>query len=83
MADLQGQPALGPQPNFQNLTHHMQGVAHKLTMVPNMPAVGQGEQILQLLQQIRHDIARLDEGMTRLDEGMRGMRADMSRRYVL
>ena len=47
------------QPNFVALVQSFQGVINEVTLVPNMPGVGQGNAIMQLLLQIQRDILQI------------------------
>ncbi|RPB13387.1 hypothetical protein P167DRAFT_535093 [Morchella conica CCBAS932] len=44
------------QPNFANASQHLHAVANEFNLIPNIPAIQQGNQILGVLQQILANI---------------------------
>ncbi|RPB25371.1 hypothetical protein L211DRAFT_848216 [Terfezia boudieri ATCC MYA-4762] len=55
MAQPLGQ-GFGPQPNFNNLVQGLNAAIHEAILIPNVPLVGQANQVIQLLQQIQRDV---------------------------
>jgi hypothetical protein len=49
----------GPQPNLHNFVQAMNTAMNEAMLIPNIPIVGQGNQITQLLQQIQADVNNL------------------------
>ena len=65
------------QPNFENLTLHLQGASSELSKVPNLPSVSNNQAILDQFDAV---IRRLDELQRRADETQR--RVDETQRRV-
>jgi hypothetical protein len=49
--------------HLQDLSNGFQGLANEAVLIPNLPAVGQGNQILQLLQQQQQSIQQQQQSI--------------------
>jgi uncharacterized protein YdcH (DUF465 family) len=69
------QPNLGPQPNFDNLVQGVNTVMNEAMLIPNIPLVGQGNQIIQLLQQMDARFQQMDARFQQMDARFQQMDA--------
>jgi peptidoglycan hydrolase CwlO-like protein len=51
------------QPDFQILSTRMQGAANQLSLVPNMPVINQGTQLLDQMQQLQTQMQQFQQEM--------------------
>jgi DNA anti-recombination protein RmuC len=56
------------QPNFQNRANAARASAHELELIPNLPAVNLGEQMLQIQETLREIQQTMQEHGQRLAE---------------
>jgi len=61
----------GPQPNVDNIAQHLRGLANEALLIPNVPAIGQGHQILQLLQQQQQSLQQQQKLLEQLQQSSR------------
>ena len=47
------------QPNFGNAAHYLHALAGEVNLIPNIPAIQQGDQVLGVLQQIQAGIQQI------------------------
>jgi len=59
--------ALPPQPDFNLISHHFSAAAAELQKCPNIPALQQGDAILQALQRITGRLDTIDGHLRTID----------------
>jgi len=66
----------GPQPDFNHIVQHVNAAMNEASKIPNMPLVGQGDMIVQLLQGIRQDVHQVQQDLQRVQQDVQHIRAE-------
>ena len=70
MVDNAAALPLGPQPNFDAIATAFNAAATEIQRCSNMPAVQQGNDILQILQRMEMRMERMETRMERMETRM-------------
>jgi hypothetical protein len=67
----------GPQPDFNLIVQHVNAAMNEASKIPNMPLVGQGDMIVQLLQGIRQDLQRVQQDVHQVQQDLQRVQQDV------
>ncbi|KAF8476880.1 hypothetical protein BDZ91DRAFT_708269 [Kalaharituber pfeilii] len=67
----------GPQPNFNNIMQNLNAVMNEVTLIPNIPLVGQGNVIIQLLQQLQLEVQNIQRGLQNVQRDVQNVQQDL------
>ncbi|KAF8423662.1 hypothetical protein EV426DRAFT_602608 [Tirmania nivea] len=66
MANFPGQQLHLAQPNYDNIAQHLRGLADEAALIPNIPFIDQGQQIIVLVNQLIQGQNQLIQGQNQL-----------------
>ncbi|KAH8145745.1 uncharacterized protein LAJ45_10222 [Morchella importuna] len=65
------------QPNFANAAQYLHAVANEVNLIPNIPAIQQGNQVLGVLQQIQANIQQIKADVQQIRTNLQQARGDI------
>ncbi|KAL7265845.1 hypothetical protein RUND412_011628 [Rhizina undulata] len=65
-----------PQPNLETFLHHLTTAVNEAALLPNIPMVGQANQVIEMLQNIQGELGNIQADLRTIQAELQHMRAN-------